>query len=141
MTDDTSTGDVSCPVTDAGPGCVDDLHRDVHRDPGRHRRRVGRQHRDRDSTGRRRPTSPTTTVTVAADQSPALTLDKTRRPPATVRRRSATTIAYSFLVTNTGNVTLDRPSPSPTTNVDAAPVCAGTDPGPAATTTCTASYT
>ena len=49
--------------------------------------------------------SPDSTATVTIPPTPALTLEKTATP---TRLSSATqTIAYSFLVTNTGNVTLD----------------------------------
>ena len=39
-------GDV--PARRLGTGCLEDVHGDLHDDPGRRERRVGRQHRDRD---------------------------------------------------------------------------------------------
>ena len=52
---DPKVGTVTCPATSLAPGAVDDVHRDVHADPGRRERRARGQHRDgdRDATGRR----------------------------------------------------------------------------------------
>ena len=53
---------------------------------------------------------------------------------------SATVIAYSYTVTNSGNVTISAIAVSDDT-VDAPPVCLATTLAPAASTTCTATYT
>ena len=58
----------------------------------------------------------------------------TRTPP------SAATITYSYLVTNTGNVTITDLAVTDD-NVDAAPVCDVTTLAPTETTTCTAVHT
>ena len=75
-----------------------------------------------------------------ATQSPALTLDKTidRGEPYTTVGQL---VPYSYVVTNTGNVTLDGPSPSPTTTSTRHRVCPATTLAPAASTTCTAVHT
>ena len=75
--------------------------------PGRRGRGHGEQQRD--GQRHRRPagpaitTPPDTTITPIAS-TPALTIDKTAGTPAATT--AGGTIAYSFLVTNTGNVTL-----------------------------------
>ena len=84
-------------------------------------------------------TSPTDTETVTAVASPALTIVKTATP--TTYSAVGNVISYSFLVTNSGNVTLSGPF---TVNDDKAtnescPVTASLAPG--ASITCTASYT
>ena len=129
----------------AGPGCLDDLHRDLHADPGRRGRRALRQHRDRDrypapgrhsADGRRRHrhTHP----------------GRARRSAWTSRRARSTTwtptahdvgdtIAYTFIVTNTGNVTL---SPVSVTDPKVGAVsCPAGSLAPGASKTCTATYT
>jgi len=76
------------------------------------------------------------TVTVSAQ--PALAIDKTAGTPS--GNRAGDTIPYSFLVTNTGNVTvtglrIDDPQ------LDAAAVCVATTLAPGASTTCTGTHT
>ncbi len=81
----------------------------------------------------------TDTLTIPTTQSPSLTLDKTITsgdPYTTV----GGTIAYSYLVTNTGNVTITDLAVTDD-NVDAPPVCAVTTLAPTETTTCTAVHT
>ena len=68
---------------------------------------------------------------------PAITLDKTAVAPS--GNTAGSTVAYSFLVTNTGNVTLtsvdvDDPKVGPVT-------CPVTSLAPGASTTCTKTYT
>ena len=76
----TAATDESCPVTATlAPGAFDHLHRHVHRDPGRPRRRLGHEHGDRQRLrsaprpSRRTPTASRSPPT----QTPALTIDKT----------------------------------------------------------------
>ena len=77
----------------------------------------------------------TTTTTIPAD--PSIALDKTAGTPT--GSTSGSTIAYTFLVTNTGNVTLNPVA------VDDPKVgtvlCPTTALAPGASTTCTATYT
>ena len=84
-------------------------------------------------------TSPTDTETVIAVQSPALTIVKTATP--TTYNSVGDVIGYSYLVTNSGNVTLSGPftvSDDKATD-ESCPVTASLAPG--ASITCTASYT
>ncbi len=68
---------------------------------------------------------------------PTLTLDKTAAAPT--GNTAGSTIAYSFLVTNTGNVTLTSVG---VTDPKVGPVsCPVTTLAPAASTTCTKTYT
>ena len=139
---------MTCPADHAGPGAIDDLHRDLHAHPGRRRRRHGRQHRDRDrhpaDRRRRHVGSPTTTPTHDLDPRAAIDLDKRPARPIDVdgngRADAGDTIAYTFVVTNTGNVTLTA------VTVTDPKVGAGHLPGRrrsrrARSTTCTATYT
>ena len=109
----------------------DHLHRDLHRHPGRPRRGHGHQHRHRDGTrhggtvdpdDRHAPRSP-------RPRRPALTLVKTRHAddPYTA---VGDVIAYSYLVTNTGNVTLTGRHRQPTTSVTVEPARHATTPRP-----------
>jgi uncharacterized repeat protein (TIGR01451 family) len=83
-------------------------------------------------------TSPTDSATVTAIQQPALTIAKTADPLE--YDQSGQVINYSYLVTNSGNVTLYD-----ITVVDdkTAPICPDTSQGisPSGEITCTASYT
>ena len=84
-------------------------------------------------------TSPTDTETVTAVQSPALTIVKTATP--ITYSTVGTVISYSYLVTNSGNVTLSGPftvSDDKATD-ESCPETASLAPG--ASITCTASYT
>ncbi|MGL5824319.1 MAG: beta strand repeat-containing protein, partial [Nocardioides sp.] len=88
-------------------------------------------------TGVTPPPPATDSTTTPLTPGPALTLDKQSGPPtgATV----GSTIPYTFLVTNTGNVTLTSVGVSdPKVGSVSCPV---TTLAPAASTTCTASYT
>ena len=127
------------PGDDAGADGVDDVHGDVHADPGRRGRGLGAQHghRDRAPTPAtptpRRPTARPWTIPA----SPAMTLDKQAAAPS--GNAAGDTIDYSFVVENTGNVTLtgivvDDP-------VVGAVDCPVTTLAPTETTTCTATYT
>ncbi len=84
-------------------------------------------------------TSPTDTETVTAVQSPALTIVKTATP--TTYDSVGDVISYSYLVTNSGNMTLAGPftvSDDKATD-EACPATASLAPG--GSITCTASYT
>ena len=81
--------------------------------------------------------SDTDTLSIPITQSPALTVDKS----STTSILSAPgAVSYSYLLTNTGNVTLTGIA-LVDDNIDAAPVCLVTTLAPLATTTCTAAYT
>ena len=81
--------------------------------------------------------SATDTVTVTATQSPALTIDKSTT--TTTFAAPGDLISYSYLVTNSGNVTLSGPfTVSDDTTTVACPADASL--APAGTLTCTASY-
>ncbi len=80
----------------------------------------------------------TATLTLAATAAPALTVDKTAGAPS--GNTAGSTIAYSFLVTNTGNVTLTGIAITDP-QLDAAATCAATTLAPASTTSCTATHT
>ena len=83
-------------------------------------------------------TSPTDTVTVPATQSPALALIKSASPATYTT--AGQTIAYSYELKNTGNVTLA--GPFTVTDDKATVTCpAVASLAPNATLTCTASYT
>ena len=79
------------------------------------------------------------TLAIPISQSPKLTIDKsiTSGDPYDSVGDS---IAYSYTVTNSGNVTISAIAVSDDT-VDAPPVCLATTLAPAASTTCTATYT
>lgn len=82
-------------------------------------------------------------VTVTADQAPALTIAKSVSP--TTVDGAGDAVAYSFLVTNTGNVTLGSLGVTETvfSGSGTTPVatCPSTTLAPAASATCTAAYT
>jgi uncharacterized repeat protein (TIGR01451 family) len=82
--------------------------------------------------------SPPDSETVTANQSPALTLDKTASP--STYSKVGETISYSYKLTNSGNVTLSGPF---TVSDDKATVtCPATSTlAPGAYITCSASYT
>ena len=83
---------------------------------------------------------PSDTETVNAVQSPALTIVKTATP--TTYSAVDDVINYSYLVTNTGNVTISGPISVADNNVDAAATCpAGDLAASGGTTTCTAQHT
>ena len=107
------------------------------RDPGRPRRRARRQHRHRDA-------APTTSPTDSDDRH-----TPTSRPGADARQERRSTarptrprrrIDYSYVVTNTGNVTLTGPF-TVRRQVDATTAARPRTLAPGATTTCTATYT
>ena len=83
-------------------------------------------------------TSPSDTVTVTAIPTPSLTIDKTAGTPSA--STAGSTIAYTFLVTNTGNVTITAIA-IVDANLDAAAVCPVTTLAPATSTTCTGTHT
>ena len=80
----------------------------------------------------------TCTVTNTFQPAPALTIDKTAGTPSGTTVGS--TIAYTFLVTNTGNVTLTGIVVNDA-QLDAAAVCPVTTLAPGASTTCTGTHT
>ncbi|MEV7598822.1 hypothetical protein AB0O91_15705 [Kitasatospora sp. NPDC089797] len=89
-------------------------------------------------------TSPPSTATVTATPSPALTIVKSASP--TTVTASGQTVGYSFLVTNTGNVTLTNVTVNETafSGTGTAPVvtcpAGAASLAPGASVTCTASY-
>ena len=100
VTDDKATDDLPADG-DARAGCVDHLHRDVHGHPGGPRRRLSREHA---SASNGAVTSPPDTETVDGGR---------RRRALSVVKSSVTTslsapqtVTYTYLVTNTGNVTV-----------------------------------
>ena len=105
VVDDPKVGTVSLPGHDAGPGCVDDVHGDVHVDPGRCGCGGGGQLRDRDGHGPAgTDVTATDTTSTPIPPAPSIALDKTAGTPTGTTAGS--TIDYTFMVTNTGNVTL-----------------------------------
>ena len=81
--------------------------------------------------------SDTDTLTTPVPAEPSISLDKQAGVPS--GNTAGDTIAYTFVVTNTGNVTLDSVGVSDPT---VGPVtCSGGSLAPGASTTCTASYT
>ena len=88
--------------------------------------------------------SPPSDVTVPGKSAPAVTIKKT--PAETSFDAVGDVIHYSFLVTNTGNVTLKHLSvtdaqTAPAGSLDALPVCPVTSLAPGASTICTGQYT
>ncbi|WP_040166303.1 DUF7507 domain-containing protein [Microbacterium gorillae] len=87
-------------------------------------------------------TSPESSVEIPAAPAPALTLAKTADP--TTVTTAGETVTYSFLLTNTGNVTLTDVGVTETdftgTGDLSAIDCPTTTLAPTATTTCTATY-
>jgi uncharacterized repeat protein (TIGR01451 family) len=83
-------------------------------------------------------TSPPDTTSTPITATPALTIDKTAGTPS--GNTAGSTIAYSFLVTNTGNVTLTGIVVNDA-QLDAAAICAVTTLAPGASTTCTGVHT
>src|SRR5205085_1716680 len=81
-------------------------------------------------------TSPTDTKTVSAAQHPALSLTKSASP--TSYDHVGQLIAYTYTVTNTGNVTLAGPVTA--TDNKATVTCPADGLAPGASITCTASY-
>ena len=82
-------------------------------------------------------TSPPDTETVDAVQTPSLSVAKSS---PTTSLSAPRTVNYSYLVTNTGNVTVTGISLSDD-NVGGAVTCPGTSLAPGASMTCTASHT
>ena len=111
--DDPKVGAVSCPTTTLDPGPVDHVCEDLHDHPGRRRQRFRRQHRDRERKPADRPRGH---LTARLDLDPdgvggvARLRQERRRSRRRQRQRRwsmpVTPIAYSFLVTNTGVVTV-----------------------------------
>jgi uncharacterized repeat protein (TIGR01451 family) len=80
------------------------------------------------------------TATVPAVQAPGISVDKSASP--LVFSQSGTRIGYSFLVTNTGNVTLTSVAVSDTGLPGLSPItCPDSVLAPGASETCTATYT
>jgi uncharacterized repeat protein (TIGR01451 family) len=89
------------------------------------------------------PVSPPSTTTITATPAPALTVAKTANP--TTVTATGQTVTYSFLVTNTGNVTLHAVGITETafsgTGTPPAATCPSATLAPGAFETCTATYT
>ncbi|MDR6613720.1 hypothetical protein [Leifsonia sp. 1010] len=90
-------------------------------------------------------TSPDSTVTITVDQTPGLSVQKSTT--ATAVTRAGQQVAYTFLVTNTGNVALTAvtvadqvAAPSDPANLSAVD-CPQSTLAPAQTMTCSATYT
>ena len=96
-----------------------------------------------DPTGTPVPTTPPSTATVTVTPEPGLSVVKTADP--TTVTAAGDTVDYSFVVTNTGNVTVTGITVTDTFTAPAGPEltvsCPVTTLAPAASTTCTASYT
>jgi uncharacterized repeat protein (TIGR01451 family) len=90
------------------------------------------------------PSTPSVT-SVPVTQSPALSVLKSSTTAAVTH--AGQVVPYSFLVTNTGNVTLDHVAVTDTVTAPSDPLnlspvnCPGTPLAPGASTTCTATYT
>ncbi|SDO68316.1 conserved repeat domain-containing protein [Nakamurella panacisegetis] len=93
------------------------------------------------------PVSPPSTVTVPLPPAPAITVVKSASPADAASFKVGEKITYSFVVTNTGNVTLTDVHPSEGTfsgsGTMSAPVCpaGAASLAPGASVTCTAGYT
>ena len=130
-----------CPVTTLVPGesttCTGThtiTQAEVDAGHGRQQR-----HRHRHPAGRRhRRTSPPDTTSTPIAATPALTIDKTAGVPSGTTAGS--TIDYTFLVTNTGNVTITG-IVIDDAQLDAAAVCPVTTLVPGDSTTCTGTHT
>ncbi|MDP2081509.1 MAG: hypothetical protein U0934_17455, partial [Pseudotabrizicola sp.] len=88
-------------------------------------------------------TSPTDTVTVNANQQPAMTMVKTAPPVDPADFAPGLEVVYSYQITNTGNVTITDPITVSDDRINAGtPFACGPVPlAPTAIITCTASYT
>ena len=121
----------------------------MHDHAGRCRQRVGGQHGDRDGhtavrCPRRLSTSAPSTATQALDQTAALTLAKSGASADTNgdgQLDAGDKITYSYLVTNTGSVTLNPIAVNDAKSGLSAITCPKTSLGSGASTTCTATYT
>jgi uncharacterized repeat protein (TIGR01451 family) len=91
------------------------------------------------------PSSPPSTTSVPVTQSRAMSVVKSSTTAAVTQ--AGQVVPYSFLVTNTGNVTLDHVAVTDTVTAPSDPLnlspvtCLDTTLAPGASTTCTASYT
>ena len=116
------------------------MRRHLHEHPGRRRRGLDPQHGHGDRLPPSGPNvSATSSVTIPATQTPAIKLVKS----ASVTSFSAagTQITYSYLVTNTGNVTLTPVGVTdPMTGLSSVS-CPDSTLTPGASETCTATYT
>ena len=112
---DPKAGATTCPVTTLAPGRLDDLHGDggLRHHPGRRRRRGRHQHghRDRPRTRpARRSRRPTSSTSTPVDQASSLQLTKSAAVTdvnGDGKTDLGDTIAWSFLVKNTGTVTIN----------------------------------
>ena len=85
------------------------------------------------------PVSDPDTATVTATASPAIQVVKTASPSSAAT--AGTVVTYSFVVTNTGNVTLSSVGVTDPLPGLSAVTCPASTLTPAASTTCTATYT
>ncbi|PKQ21828.1 MAG: hypothetical protein CVT65_16515, partial [Actinobacteria bacterium HGW-Actinobacteria-5] len=135
---DTKVGTVTCPVTSLAPGASTTCTKSYTLTQAN----VDAGHVANTATATGTPpsgvaltASDSTDTTIASG--PAITLDKTAGVPS--GNTAGSTIAYSFLVTNTGNVTLHAVT---VTDAKVGTVtCPATTLAPGASTTCTATYT
>ena len=140
----------TCPAGAASiaPGATVTCTAPYIRHAGRHQRGLGVQHRrgDGDRTDSRcGHVAGPSTAKLTAVQSPALTVAKSANP-TTVTAGPAKTVTFSYLVTNTGNVTLTNATIVEGTFTGTGALSAVTCPAgaasmlPGAAVTCTATY-
>ena len=127
---------VSLPRRHLGSGGRRELHRQLHGDPGRHRRRSGEQHGHRlgQPAERSSISSNSSSVTVLY-----VSLTLVKSTTSTGYGAAGDTIDYSYLVTNTGTSTLSDIAVSD--NLIASVSCPDATLAPGADENCTGSYT
>jgi uncharacterized repeat protein (TIGR01451 family) len=84
-------------------------------------------------------TTPPASATITGTQTRTMSLTKT--PSPTTYTKVGDKITYTYVITNTGNVTLKAPFTVTDDHITGAIACGSTDLAPGGTTTCTATYT
>ena len=140
VTDNRRHGEPCPATTSLVPGASITCTRDLRRHPGRRQRRLGRQHGHRSATfsAGRRGHRPATDRHRDPDASPRPIVKTSSTTTAT---HGGDTITYSYVLTNTGNVTLTARSRSLTTRPPRLSCPATTSLAPGASISCTATYT